>query len=63
MKSPMKKDGKKGDLLSRGIEFVKNKSKKVSGDDINPYKQVKKLAKKAVKGAKKIAEDIKKRGT
>ena len=62
MKSPMKKDGKKGDLLSRGIEFVKNKAKE-SGDDINPYKQVKKLAAKAVKGAKKIAKDIKKRGT
>ena len=63
MKAPVKKDGKKGDLLSRGIEFVKNKAKNVSGDDINPYKQVKKLATKAVKGAKEIAKDIKKRGT
>ncbi len=29
MKSPMKKDGKKGDLLSRGIEFLKKTKKKI----------------------------------
>ena len=56
MKSPMNKDGKKGDLLSRGVDYVKGEVKKA-------VKVGKKIGKTAAKKAKEISEDLKKRAT
>jgi len=61
MKSPMKKDGKKGDLLSRGAEFVKkNKDKIVSAATGGLSDVVKKGAKAVKKGAKAVKKFAKK---
>ena len=50
----MKKDGKKGDLLSRGARAVKKAVAKTPGV---------RAGKKVVKAAKKFAKDLQKRGT
>ena len=54
MKSPMKKDGKKGDLLSKGARAVKKAISKTPGA---------RAAKKVVKAAKKFAKDTQKTAT
>jgi len=51
MKSPAKKDGKKGDLLSKGIEAVKRGYKKTKEDVKNIAKEVKQGYKKTKKVA------------
>ena len=54
MKSPVKKDGKKGDLLSRGARAIKKVVAKSPGG---------RAAKKVVKAAKEFSKDLQKRGT
>ena len=51
MKSPMKKDGKKGDLLSRGVEAIKKTIKKAAPKVKKGVKAVKKFAKEQKKVA------------
>ena len=71
MKSPMKKDGKKGDLLSKGAEFVKKNKGKIAsvltGGASEVAKQaIKKVApkvKKGVKAVKKFAKEQQKVAT
>ncbi len=64
MKSPMKKDGKKGDLLSRGIEFLKETNKKIGkAYDKTVNKKINKGIKAVGNVVKKVSKDIKQRGT
>jgi hypothetical protein len=71
MKSPVKKDGKKGDLLSRGAEFVKKNKGKIAsvltgGASNVAKKAIKKVApkvKKGVKAVKKFAKEQQKVAT
>ena len=71
MKSPMKKDGKKGDLLSKGAEFVKKNKGKIAsvltGGASEVAKQaIKKVApkvKKGIKAVKKFAKEQQKVAT
>jgi hypothetical protein len=67
MKSPMKKDGKKGDLLSKGAEFLKkNKGKiasAVTGVPVGAIKAAKDASKKVGKAIKEFAKDTQKRAT
>ena len=65
MKSPVKKDGKKGDLLSRGAEFVKKNKGKIAsvltgGASNVAKKAIKKVAPKVKKGVKAVKKFAKK---
>ena len=67
MKSPMKKDGKKGDLLSKGVEAAGKAIKKVKADarsTINKKRhQVKQGVRKGVRAVKKFAKEQQKVAT
>jgi len=71
MKAPMKKEGKKGDLLSKGAEFVKKNKGKIAsvvtgiptGAITKAAKAGKKIGKKLGKAVKEFAKDTQKRAT
>ena len=63
MKSPMKKDGKKGDLLSKGVEAAGKAIKRVKADAISTKNKLKHKAKKGVRAVKKFAKEQQKVAT
>jgi len=59
MKSPMKKDGEKADLLSRGVQKFKEGKEKIKEEVKKVVPKAKKLAKEVKKGYNKFKEDQK----
>jgi hypothetical protein len=64
MKSPMKKDGKKGDLLSKGADAVGKAVKRVKANAISTInKKIAPKVKKGIKAVKKFAKEQQKVAT
>jgi len=63
MKAPLKKDGKKGDLLSKGVDAAAKAVKKVKANAISTINKSKHKVKKGVRAVKKFAKEQQKVAT